>query len=102
MDYRSELARERADLARADSDLREGGERVAAQASLVAGLRASGHDLREAERLLRLLGETLVQWGQHRVLILERIAHLEAKLSAAGPAGGGAGAASAPAPPHLR
>ena len=85
MEARSELARERAVLVRADRDLLEGRLRVQAQERLMSDLRARGVDLREAERLLRLLRETLQQWRQHRALILQRIAYLEAKASTAPP-----------------
>ncbi len=85
MDARSELAREREVLARADRDVLQGRLRVQAQDRLVSDLRSRGADVREAERLLRLMRETLHQWQQHRVLILQRVGYLEAKSSTLAP-----------------
>lgn len=81
----TELEREREALEEADGDLAEGQDRVDRQAALIAEMRAKGLDTAEGERLLKLLGETLWHWEQHREMIVERIAYLEGK-SGAGPA----------------
>lgn len=82
MDEGPELARERAVLRKADHDIAEGERRIAAQERILRHLRESGGDAREAEHLLRLLETTLSQWREHRILIVDRISHLEGRLEA--------------------
>lgn len=77
----AELERERQALTKADTDIAEGQERMGRQVALIARMRLKEIDPGEGERLLALLGETLSQWEQHRVLIVERIAYLEGKES---------------------
>jgi hypothetical protein len=73
----AELAFERIQLAKADLDIEQGRYRYSNQQSLLDAMRANGFDTRQAERLVDLLGETLVEWENHRDLINARIAHLE-------------------------
>jgi uncharacterized coiled-coil protein SlyX len=82
MDFRAELRAERDDLQRCDVRIKEGEARLARQDLIVARLNAAGHDVREAERLLDLMDQTLTQWRSHRLLALQRIAYLEERLAA--------------------
>ena len=74
----AELAFEKDQLTKAESDLDHGRARYRIQQELLARLTTKGRDTVEAERLLKLFGQTLSQWECHRDLILQRIAHLEA------------------------
>jgi hypothetical protein len=40
-------------------------------------LQAAGENTREAERLVQLMKQSLIEWERHRVLIEQRIAYLE-------------------------
>lgn len=61
-----DLAAERRDLAKADLNIAERERRVTRQIVLIEALRRGGHDLTEAERLLRTLQETPAAWYDHR------------------------------------
>jgi len=50
------------------------------QQDLLRELRAGGHDTKQAERLVGLMMQTLVEWERHRTLIVERVAYLEKEL----------------------
>ena len=69
-----DLEQERAHLALADRHIAAGQKRVADQACLVEHLTEQGYDTTKARDLLRLLEETLVNWREHRQLILATIA----------------------------
>lgn len=73
-----DLMTERQHLAKANQDIAEGEERIKRQFTLVEGLRARGQNVTSAEGLLRTLRQTMQGWEEHRELILEAIARLEA------------------------
>jgi hypothetical protein len=66
---------------KADTDIEEGLKRPHNQQDLSVDLQAGGHDTTQAERLVILLEQTLLQWEHHRTLIEQRIAYLESELS---------------------
>jgi hypothetical protein len=72
-----ELESEKRLLIKAETDIEEGWARLRNQQDLLVSLRASGHDVRGAERLVDLLMSTLIEWERHRTLIEQRIAHLQ-------------------------
>jgi hypothetical protein len=72
-----ELATEKALLLKSEDDIERGRVRLRHQENLLLELRADGHDTRQAERLVELLRETLIEWERHHVMIAERIAYLE-------------------------
>jgi hypothetical protein len=74
----AELAFEKDQLTKAETDLEQGRVRYRDQQELLAQMATRGRDTVQAERLLQLFGQTLSQWECHRDLILHRIAHLEA------------------------
>jgi hypothetical protein len=76
-----QLRVERRLLVKADTDIEEGLKRLRNQQDLLVDLQAGGHDTRQAERLVVLLEQTLLQWERHRTLIEQRIAYLENELS---------------------
>ena len=71
------LRAEKAQLVKAEKDIEEGWRRLRNQEQLLSDLQAGGHDSRQAERLVQLLRETLIEWERHRVLIEERVTYLE-------------------------
>jgi hypothetical protein len=73
----AELNAEKALLVKAEKDIEEGWRRFRNQQDLLMGLRAAGHETRQAEHLLELFEQSLVEWERHRVLIEERVAYLE-------------------------
>lgn len=77
---RAELAAERALLVKAETDIEQGWQRLRNQQDILRELYAGGHDTRQAERLVQLLHETLVEWERHRVLIEQRVAYLETRV----------------------
>jgi len=64
-------------LVKADADIEAGMARIRNQRDLLSSLEAAGANSREAERLVDLMEQTLVEWQRHRALIEQRIAHLE-------------------------
>lgn len=82
-DLALELASERRLLVKADADIAAGRDRLYNQQERVSSLRNAGHDIVQAERLVGLMSDTLLEWERHRVLILERIEYLKARTSAA-------------------
>lgn len=81
-DLALELASERRLLVKADADIEAGRDRLHSQQELLSSLRNAGHDTVQAERLVGLMTDTLLEWERHRVLIMERIEYLKAKTSA--------------------
>ncbi|WP_027578681.1 hypothetical protein [Bradyrhizobium sp. Ai1a-2] len=75
-----QLRVERRLLIKADTDIEEGWKRLQNQQDLLLDLQAGGHDTKQAERLVTLLEQTLLQWEHHRTLIEQRIAYLENEL----------------------
>ena len=73
-----ELKAERALLLKAEADIDEGWKRLRNQEDLVQGLQAAGHDTTQAEHLVLLMKQSLVEWERHRILIEQRVAYLEA------------------------
>lgn len=72
-----ELATELKHLAKAERDIADGERHVTAQMLMVERLRDTGHDTREAQRLLLNLRQSLDAWWDHRDAILRVIARLE-------------------------
>jgi hypothetical protein len=67
-------------LIKADRDIGEGWLRLRNQEDLVRELRTDGHDTRQAERLVDLLKQTLVEWERHRTLIEQRVVYLREQV----------------------
>ena len=67
-------------LKKADTDIEEGWQRVRDQEHRVRELLADGHDIRQAERLVDLLKQTLVEWERHRTLIQQRVIYLQSEV----------------------
>ncbi|MBH5398312.1 hypothetical protein HZZ13_10985 [Bradyrhizobium sp. CNPSo 4010] len=78
----AQLNAEQSLLVKADKDIEEGWKRIRDQEDRVRELMAGGHDTRQAERLVDLLRQTLVEWERHRVLIEERIEYLRQEVAA--------------------
>ena len=78
----AEAAREAEHLVLAERHIVEGERRVTEQCLRVETLRADGHDTVEAEKLLRTLKATLVEFCDHRTLILQTKARLAAEKDA--------------------
>jgi hypothetical protein len=74
-----ELEIERANLARSEEGIAAGEQRITEQIVRIERLRAGGHDMTDAERVLKALQNTLREWQTRRDGILKRIAHLERK-----------------------
>jgi hypothetical protein len=72
-----ELEAEKRLLLKADADIEAGWIRIRNQQDLLSSLLAAGKNTREAERLVHLMQQTLVEWQRHRALIEQRIAYLE-------------------------
>ena len=69
-------------LVKADKDIEEGWKRIRDQEDRVRELMAGGHDTRQAERLVNLLKQTVVEWERHRVLIEQRVEYLRHEVAA--------------------
>ncbi|MCA1431221.1 hypothetical protein I6F29_35830, partial [Bradyrhizobium sp. NBAIM16] len=67
-------------LVKAEQDIEEGWKRIRNQEDCVRELMASGHDTRQAERLVSLLKQTLVEWERHRVQIEQRVEYLRREV----------------------
>ncbi|MHC4047677.1 hypothetical protein [Bradyrhizobium sp. 23AC] len=72
-------------LVKADQDIEEGWQRIRNQEDRVRELMAGGHDTRQAERLVDLLKQTLIEWERHRVLIEQRVEYLRQEVAAGPP-----------------
>jgi hypothetical protein len=71
------LPLEREHLAKANSDIAAGEERILAQTQLIERLRHDGYKTDQAELLLLNLQQTLAVWQAHREQIRQTIARLE-------------------------
>jgi hypothetical protein len=80
IDPADELGTEKARLLKAQHDIEEGWKRLRNQQDLLQDLGADGHDTKQAEYLVRLLKQILVEWEQHRILIEQRVAYLQEQL----------------------
>ncbi|WP_448044062.1 hypothetical protein [Bradyrhizobium liaoningense] len=69
-------------LVKADQDIEEGSQRIRDQEDRVRELLAGRYDTRQAERLVSLLKQTLVEWERHRVLIVQRVEYLRQEVEA--------------------
>ncbi|MBR0903609.1 hypothetical protein [Bradyrhizobium liaoningense] len=67
-------------LVKADRDIEEGWLRIRDQEDRVRELMAGGHDTVQAERLVDLLKQTLIEWERHRVLIEQRVIYLRQEV----------------------
>jgi hypothetical protein len=72
-----ELAAEKRLLVKAEADIEAGWVRLRNQQDRLSSLLAAGENTGQAERLVHLMKQSLVEWERHRVLIEQRIAHLE-------------------------
>jgi hypothetical protein len=77
VDMALELAAEKRLLVKAEADIEAGWTRLRNQQDLLSSLQAAGENTREAERLVQLMKQSLIEWERHRVLIEQRIAYLE-------------------------
>ncbi|MCA1497865.1 MULTISPECIES: hypothetical protein [Bradyrhizobium] len=68
-------------LVKAEQDIESGWQRVRNQEDRVRELMAGGHDTCQAERLVDLLKQTLVEWERHRTLIEQRVAFLQREVN---------------------
>jgi hypothetical protein len=75
----STIAVEKTHLAKAELHIVQGESRITQQQVLVDRLQRDGHDIREAEKFLSTLRETLGIWHAHRGEILGEIARLDVK-----------------------
>jgi hypothetical protein len=73
-------------LCKADRDIEEGWQRLRDQEDRVHELMAGGYDTRQAERLVDLLKQTLVEWERHRTLIEQRVIYLRGQVEPVPPA----------------
>jgi hypothetical protein len=80
-DVAHELEAEKRLLVKAGADIEAGWHRLRNQQDLLSSLQAAGENTREAERLVRLMKQSLVEWERHRVLIEKRLADLELEVS---------------------
>ncbi|MBR0874292.1 hypothetical protein JQ633_28325 [Bradyrhizobium tropiciagri] len=79
--WAEQLRSERALLVKADVDIEQGWRRVRDQQDLLDWLQRAGHDTAQAERLVGLLKQTLIEWERHRTLIVQRVAYLEDRVT---------------------
>jgi hypothetical protein len=80
-DRAEQLRAERDLLSKADADIDLGRNRLREQTHLLSDLEAVGRTTGQAEWLVRLTRDTLVEWERHRRLIEQRIAYLEKEVS---------------------
>jgi hypothetical protein len=85
VDPAEELRAEKTLLLKAEKDIEEGWRRLHSQEELLSDLRTAGHASKQAERLVQLLQQTLIEWERHRVLIEARVSYLEQHFGPAGP-----------------
>jgi len=81
-DLALELASEKRLLLKADADIEAGRGRLHRQQGLLNALRNAGHNTVEAERLVALMTDTLVEWERHRDLMQYRVNDLERRTFA--------------------
>ncbi len=77
MDREAEVRR----LNEADGHVATGERHVTEQQLIVDKLRAEGRDTQEAKRLLKMMQDSLDAYREHRQLILEMIAQIDAGLA---------------------
>ena len=87
-DRSAQLDAEQRMLVKADRDIEEGWQRIRDQEDRVRELMAGGHDTRQAERLIDLLRQTLIEWERHRRLIAQRVTYLQQQVEAGQPGHG--------------
>ncbi len=75
-----QLNAERNLLVKAERDIADGWLRLRDQEDRVRELQADGHDIRQAERLVELLKQTLLEWERHRTLIEQRVIYLRQQV----------------------
>jgi hypothetical protein len=75
-------------LIKADRDIEEGWQRIRDQEDRLQELMASGHDTDQAERLVELLKQTLIEWERHRTLIVQRVIYLRQQVDPTWPENG--------------
>jgi hypothetical protein len=75
-----QLRDERRLLKKADLDIEEGWQRIHRQEDRVRDLQSGGYDSQQAERLVDLLKQTLVEWERHRTLIIQRVNYLQQEV----------------------
>ena len=80
-DLALELASEKRLLLKADADIEAGRGRLHSVQERLNALRNARHNTIQAERLVGLMTDTLVQWERHRVLIQDRVDYLERRTS---------------------
>ena len=80
-DRARELLNEQNLLVKAELDIEQGWVRLRNQQDLLSGLQNAGKNTGEAERLVQLMKQTLVEWERHRRLIEQRVAYLEKEVS---------------------
>lgn len=81
-EWTEQLHAEQRLLVKADRDIEVGSQRIRDQEDRVRELMAEGHNTCQAERLVDLLKQTLVEWQRHRVLIEQRITYLQQQVEA--------------------
>ena len=88
-DRSQEIRTETAVLRKADLDIREGQARLLDQQNRLVELEAHGRPTREAERLVELMQQTLLEWERHRDLIVQRLAYLQEQATTSDEGDGG-------------
>ena len=88
-DRSQEIRTEMAVLRKADLDIRVGRARLLDQQNRLIELQARGCPTREAERLVELMQQTLLEWERHRALVVQRLAHLQNQAIASKDCGAG-------------
>lgn len=78
----AQLEAERRLLLKADQGIEDGWLRIRDQEDRVRELMVGGHDTRQAERLVSLLKQTVVEWERHRVLMAQRVEYLSQEVAA--------------------
>ena len=85
-EHTEQLHSEQRLLVKADQDIERGWQRVRDQEERVRDLEAGGHDTRQAEHLVNLLKQTLVEWERHRTLIEQHVIYLQQQVDPEPPA----------------
>ncbi|WP_128926218.1 hypothetical protein [Bradyrhizobium guangxiense] len=75
-------------LEKADQGIDDGWRRIRDQEDRVRELMAGGQDTRQAQRLVDLLKQTLIEWEHHRVLIEQRVNYLRQDVETRSPEAG--------------
>jgi hypothetical protein len=80
-----DIAKERADLEKAEKDIRVGEARIAQQLRLIDELRRDGHHVADAEKLLSAMEHALNVWKDHRDTIRSILETSEKRATARKP-----------------